>query len=304
MNKIFNRAIEKIYDCALNPDDWSAALQCIGDCFDDVGCILIYGRDDGAFGVLGSPRLETTVTEYVKNWSTRDIRAIRARELGFFGGRRVITDSDVVTPDEMESDPFYAQFLSAFGLKYFAATTVATDAGVEAALSAQRASTRPPYTQDELALVSVLGRHVERALQLGFRMTDNELAAETLGHVLSRVDIGIFVLDALGRVTFSNDLAQEYVGDGVELIDEKLHLRANVASNIPRLHPAPLTTLVTDGQGPILVHRQNGASPLVAHFLTVPGGLEFHQPFLTQARGVVLLSDSADSVAALLTRPS
>jgi len=302
MDLFYERTVAKFYESALNPGEWPAALQCIADCFDDVGCILIYGREDGTFGVIASPELSQAASEYLNNWSNRDIRAIRAREMGYFRSRVAITDGDVVSQDEIESHPFYVEFLRKFGLKYFAATAVIADTGVEAALSVQRSATKQRYSQDELLRLSALARHAERSLRLGFRLSDNELAAETLGHILSRVDVAIFVLDAFGRVTFSNDLAQSYVGDGVELIGEKLHLRANIASNIPRLHAAALTDIIAEDRGPILVHRQN-SSPLVAHVLPVPVGGQLHQPFLTQARSVVLLSD-ADGVAALLTARS
>lgn len=302
MDTIINRAIEAIYECALNPAEWPVALQHIADCFDDGGCILIYGRNNGAFGVIGSPGLSIAVSEYVKNWSGRDIRAMRARERGFFGRRVLITDSDVVSPEEIESHPFYAQFLRRFGLRYFAGAAVVPGDGAEAALSVQRAVTKRPYTAEELSRLDVLGRHAERALGLGLRLADNELASETLGHILSRIDIGVFVLDALGRVTFSNIRAQNYIGDGVELVGEKLHLRAKVDSNVPRLHTTPLTTLITDRRGPILVYRQNSSSSLIAHVLPVEGGLEFPQPFMTQARLIVLLSDTREGVPTLLAR--
>jgi hypothetical protein len=50
----FHAAIETIYDAALAPARWPAALQSIADCFGDVGALLLYGRDDGGFGYIES----------------------------------------------------------------------------------------------------------------------------------------------------------------------------------------------------------------------------------------------------------
>lgn len=132
-------AIEAIYIAAADPSHWPAALQAIADCFDDVGAILIYGRDDGSFGVIDSPSLESVTAEYALHWSARDIRALRSRERGYFLNRDVITDRDVLTPDEIEMDPFYSDLLRRHGLKYFAAAIVSPDPRIEVALSVQRA---------------------------------------------------------------------------------------------------------------------------------------------------------------------
>ena len=120
-------AIEAIYAAAADPSCWPVALEAVTKCFDDVGAILIYGRDDGSFGVIESPSIREVSAEYARHWSDRDIRAIRARERGYFFKRDVITDRDLLTPEEMEADPFYSDFLRRHGLKYFAAATVSPD---------------------------------------------------------------------------------------------------------------------------------------------------------------------------------
>ena len=93
-------AIEAIYAAASDPSRWPSTLEIVTECFDDFGAILIYGRDDGSFGVIESPSLREVSAEYAQNWSDRDIRAIRARERGYFFKRDIITDRDLLTPEE------------------------------------------------------------------------------------------------------------------------------------------------------------------------------------------------------------
>jgi hypothetical protein len=135
----FDYALKAIYDAALDPDRWPDALQAAADCTDDVGAILIYGRDDGSFGVIGSPSLDAVIEEYRGAWSLRDIRANRTRERGYFINRGVLTDRDVVSVEEIETDPFYCEYLRRHGLKYFAASIVSPDPRVEVGVSVQRA---------------------------------------------------------------------------------------------------------------------------------------------------------------------
>ena len=122
-----HQAIREIYSAALEPARWPEALQAVAGAFEDIGAILIYGRDDGTFGVVCSPSLEHCVAEYAASWSDRDTRANRGRERGYFVGRDVITDRDVITPDEMNTDPFYSIFLPKHGLRYFACAMVSPD---------------------------------------------------------------------------------------------------------------------------------------------------------------------------------
>jgi len=79
------RAIEAIYDAAPEPSRWPQALGAIADYFDDVGAILIWHRTDGSFGTIVSERLVAAQRDYEENgWAMRDIKAIRAQELGYF----------------------------------------------------------------------------------------------------------------------------------------------------------------------------------------------------------------------------
>ena len=51
------RAIEAIYDAAPEPQRWPHALGAIAECFDDVGAILIWHKNDGTFGTIISETL-------------------------------------------------------------------------------------------------------------------------------------------------------------------------------------------------------------------------------------------------------
>ena len=292
----FDVAVAKIYDAALSPVLWSEALQAIADCFDDVGTILIYGRDDGTFGVVESPALSDCVSEYRDGWAGRDIRAIRARDRGYFSNRDVITDRDVIQPDEMEIDPFYAEFLPKHGLKFFAAAMVSPDPHVEVALSVQRARGKPEYSDRELEVVGKLGGHVEKALRLSLRLMDAESINVGLGSALARIRIGVFALDSLGRVVFSNEAGQAFLGDGLELVDGRRRLLpiAGPALGTSVLAPAAAGDLrdLTAISKPTLVHRQRSRRPLALYALPISMSSIRANQFLAHARTIVVLIDS------------
>lgn len=189
MDDLFVTAVEAVYGAASNPNYWPQALQAIADCLGDAGTILIYGRDDGRPNIITSPALQAMVEEYGRGWSHR---AIRARKRGYFLTRDVITDRDVVSPEEIDTDPHYTQFLAKHSLKHFAAAGVSPDPHVAGALSVQRRSDKPPYSETELRTLGRLALHVEKSLRLSIHLIDAELLKEGLGDALTHATIGFF----------------------------------------------------------------------------------------------------------------
>lgn len=292
----FDIAITAIYDAALDPERWPHALQAAADCTDDVGAILIYGRDDGGFGVIGSPSLNAVIEEYRGAWSLRDIRANRVRERGYFINRGVVTDRDVVSDEEIESDPFYSDYLRRYGLKYFAASIVSPDPRVEVGVSVQRATGREPYSDGELDIVGRLGQHIEKSLRLSMAVMESRLVAEGLAVALQRMGAGVFVLDSLGRVVFSNSAAERSLGDGLELIDGRLRIEAMSACEA--IDNALVALAAGDARmslaetSPILVPRQRADRPLVLYMLPVTSVPIEAGQLLGNARVIVLVMDS------------
>ncbi len=288
-------AIESIYTAASDPSHWPVTLQTIADCFDDVGAILIYGRDDGSFGVIESPSLEPVNAEYALHWSTRDIRALRSRERGYFLKRDVITDRDLLTPDEMETDPFYSDLLRRHGLKYFAAAIVSPDPRIEVAMSIQRALGKAEYSEDELRILEKLAPHIERSLRLSIRLMDAQAIQPGLATALARIGIGVFALDSLGRVVFSNAASEALLGDGLNIVQDRLVL-ANPATSadalvaIRRALDGVPETLSWEAK-PVLVHRQAPKRPLLLHVLPLPPSKQPSDAFLASARAIILISD-------------
>lgn len=289
----FDDAVSQIYAAALEPHLWPTALHAIAKVLDDVGAILIYRRDDGTFGVIASPAIEPCLLEYQAHWAARDTRANRAHEKGYFVARDVITDRDVISKEEMTTDPFYADFLPRYGLRYFAAAMVSPDPHVEVALSIQRVIAKPEYNDVELAVAARLGQHVERALRLSLRLMDAELIKMGLGSALSRIGIAVFALDSLGRVVFSNAASKALLGDGIDIVNDRLRFERLENEQ----HALVLTALETGAQvdeatKPILIPRRESPRPLALHVMPITRvEASVSNQFLTHARTIVIVVD-------------
>jgi DNA-binding CsgD family transcriptional regulator len=289
---LFLRAVEAIYDAAPEPSRWPQALGAIAEYFDDVGAILIWHRSDGSFGTIVSERLAEAQRDYEQNgWAARDIKAIRAREYGYFFNGEPFADRHIGFDEEMAKHPCSVEFFDKHGLGFIGGVAVSPDPHVGVALSVQRNSrAKPQFSDAELEQLRGISRHIEKSLRLSVRLLNAEVANHGLGEALSRIGIGVFVLDSLGCVIFSNPAAQRLLGDTLYLSQGRLRIRSaaknagldEAIAHTIRTAPADLSA----DPKPILV--QSGDRRLAIYLLPViqPGLAE---QFLTHTSAFVLV---------------
>jgi DNA-binding CsgD family transcriptional regulator/PAS domain-containing protein len=281
----FVRAVEAIYATALAPEQWPSALQAIADLFGDVGAVLSYRREDGRFGVIVSPRLGPGQEAYNREWYRHDIRAIRMIERGYLLSGDVATDSSLGIVEEHGRHPFFTDFLSRFGLRWFAAISICPDPDVEVVISLQRSAERDDYSDREAATLTRIARHAEQALRLGMRLIEAEAGSAGLRDTFARLNMGIVLLDGLGRIVFSNETAKRFLAGPLDASGERLMARS--IADRPALQamidaalqtrsdravstsPRPIL-LQTDRQTPVAVYvlpLRTSLAPAVEQFL-------------------------------------
>jgi hypothetical protein len=105
---------------------------------------------------------EVLETYFTNGWHLRDLRSERGVPL-VLKGEKVVTDQDIVTPEEMQRLAFYNELLAAHEFKWFAA--VCFWVGPELwRLSFQRMKREGPFeTQDKRTLAQLSQRLAEVA---------------------------------------------------------------------------------------------------------------------------------------------
>lgn len=286
-------ALDRIYDAALDPAIWPDALQKIADCFGDVGTVILFQRNDGTTGNIVSPKLVDAQRDFNQHWSDKDIRGQRAFERGLFLRSDAITDRHVVTPEEIETHPIYTDFNAKHGLGWVAGVSILPDPRTPVWLSVQRAKSKPQFSEDELDLIVLLGRHAENSLRIGMRLITNEAISSNIADVLSDMDCGIVVLDGQEKPLFQNEAATHALSEGLYL---KQALRKRDSS---RKRPTDTravgsmksTTHVSVDLNPVIVDRTIGGS-LVFFFLPFRQSQPAHLAALfSHAETIVLILD-------------
>ncbi|KPF66551.1 hypothetical protein IP69_14660 [Bosea sp. AAP35] len=302
MNRdVLLEAIDAIYSAAGSPALWPDALQSIANCSGDVGAIMIFQRENGALGTICTPSLEMAQRDYERGeWWRYDIRFKRTGELGYLANTDAVTDRHVCSDEEMQSLPYFTTFLRSHDLKWFGGVNISPDPKFALALSVQRRADKPAFGDDELAVLSRLGRHVEQALRLGIRLIRAEAGQATLADVLSKLDVGIYFLDEAARVVFQNEAALAMEGKGLSVVGGRVSVDATPQRE--ELRAAIAAVISMDGSTfsaaparPVLVPTSDETGYLAIHTLPVRHGPDrIIDKLLAGVSGVVVVSRSVN----------
>jgi DNA-binding CsgD family transcriptional regulator/PAS domain-containing protein len=285
-------AVETIYQTALAPERWPAALQAIADAFDDVGAVLTYGRGDGRLGVIVSPALMAGQDDYNREWYRHDIRAMRMVDRGYRGPGDTVTDVELGLVEEHDRHPFFTQFLRKFGLLWIAGVTISPDPDIYVVLSVHRSDRKANYTPGECEMLSRLGLHAEKSLRLGMRVVEAESASLGLRDLFDRLKMGVFLLDSSRRVIFCNEAGKRSLGQAIEIRDDRL--AAKSPSDRAALQAAigdvidPGTSAFASDPRPTLLRSPQSGRAFAVYALPLRG---FRSPALEQflLRGEVIV---------------
>jgi DNA-binding CsgD family transcriptional regulator/PAS domain-containing protein len=287
------KAIEAIYDAAPDPLGWPRALGAIAEYFGDVGAILIWYRNNGTFGTIVSDRLAAAQRDYEENgWASRDIKAIRAQQYGYFFNGEPFADRHIGYDEEIKNHPSSTQFFAKHGLGWVGAVAVSPDPQVGVMLSVQRdARVKEQFSDDELEDLRRISLNVEKSLRLSVKLLSAEVTNVGLGEALARIGIGVFALDSRGSVIFSNPAAQRLTGDEIQVMQGRLRFAgSSAAAKLDEAIAQSLQGITPDllnDPKPILLQTATSDRRLAIYVLPIFQPI-LAERFLTHTRAIVL----------------
>jgi len=133
-------------------------------------------------------------------------------------------DYQVFNEDDMNSDPFYSDFLNSLGLRYSLGTLVENSPDRLVALSVNRTKKQGHPGKREIALMTRLNRHFQHAYDVAQRIriaNDHRVALE---NALNWVADGVALLRADGEIVYASDMIQALArrGDGFRIINRSI----------------------------------------------------------------------------------
>jgi DNA-binding CsgD family transcriptional regulator len=285
------QAIEQLYEASLLPARWPAALETLASACGAVGA-TVFRLPTAAERALTTDNLAEVTDAYATTWWAYDSRARGMASLS--ATTRPLTDADLLNREERSRDPFYQEFLRAYGLGDFAVVTTASFSGTRLAVTIERGS--GPFEQSELDTFALVSRHAAQAAATAARLQVTERFATDLAHAADHVATGLVFIDSEGRVSFVNDLGRSMLGDGLEIVDEYLKAAAPADQrNLDRLIAAMLPGSSVPSSKSLFISRPSGKNPIVVQGQPIGSrtNLPLEQLGVSGSGGLLLIHDLA-----------
>lgn len=276
----------RLGDAAIDPAIWPQAMEEICAAVGATGAALLQS-DVRTPDIPRTPGVDDYFRQYFADgWHTRDVRAQRGVPL-LLKGERVVTDQDILSPEEMRREGLYAESLSPHGLQWFA--VIGFWAGPALwGLSIQRTLREGAFDHDHKLILARLSQRLTETATLSRIVGSAVLTGMT--NALELVNKPALALDQSGFVIEMNRAAEQVFDHEVSVRSRRLLMRDKRANAlldafIDRLRATPDTAVLPSA--PIVVRRP-AKLPLLMHLLPVDGAAR--TPFVG-ARVLLVFSD-------------
>lgn len=276
----------RLGDAVIDPAIWPNIMEEISAAAGASGAVLLQS-DARTANVPRTPGIEEMISHYfAAGWHTRDLRAERGVPL-LLRGEKVVTDEDIVTPEETRRSQYYAEAVAPFGLQWFAALGFAAGPALWA-MVIQRTPRQGPFDHDDKRVLGTIVQRLTETATLSRAVGKTVLSSAT--NALGLVKQPAVALDHMGFVLEANSAADQVFDDDIRIRGRRLIVRDPQSKyaldkTLDQLRITPETAALP--VDPIVVPRR-AKRPLLIRILPVDGAAR--SPFLG-ARALLVFSD-------------
>ncbi|TQF32036.1 helix-turn-helix transcriptional regulator [Bradyrhizobium sp. UNPA324] len=287
-NKIDSEELSKVLnrlgEAAVNPEAWRAIMDDICKAVGASAALLLQSD----IRTSDVPRTESidegTKFYFRNNWHLRDPRA---RAFPRMMAGEVVTDLDVMTPEQIRADPMYNEVLFPYGYRWFAGIGFWADRAAWA-LTIQRTGREGAFEARDKQMLAQLAPRLTETATLATAI--GRVALTSMTDVLDRVRQPALVLNREGMVLRTNEAADRGFDDEIRIRERRLVLRdkqamARLDQLISLIRSTPDAAAVP--ASPILV-RRTAKPPVVLRVLPVDGAA---RSVFLGARAMLILSN-------------
>lgn len=176
---------------------------------------------------------------------------------------RLLTDVDVISPEERRRNPIYADFLDNHDLPFICATTLIRTGQQAVGLAVLRSNGQREIEPDQRRIFASIAPHIRTAVRT--QMALEGQAAQVLAGAFESLTLPVFICDGNGSVRVMTKGAEELVstGDGLTLNQQRLNaVRAEETASLAAAIQRATHGLQRPGEPPLttlLIHRKAGA---------------------------------------------
>jgi DNA-binding CsgD family transcriptional regulator len=258
--------LDRIYEASVIPELWVNVLDRMAPIVDCDGGLLFVMDSRSQVRFISSDCYKPLMNAFVnEGWMTRNIRAARLAAMNYPG---FVTDSDVVTEEEINTDPLYVDFLRKHGGGYGAGSVISVPSKEILVFDFERHWQAGPLDRAGISTLDRLRPHLARSALISTRLglERARVMAETLN------DLGLpgAVLRSDGRVLASNGLFETLNRQFVALAGGGVAIKHAPAQKLlVSALTAELQTTRDSSNCSILIPADEDHSPCIAHLVPV-----------------------------------
>ena len=274
--------IAHLYDAAMDPGAWPGTASRIAQALGSTSTVVKLHGVNGHVSLLECTSnlvLPERDRAWADDWHRRDLWVERsvARGVG-----RIITDEDLVGPEEQPRSGFYQEWLPRLGIQHMLGAVFPVSPGVMGVLGIHRPRDAGGYTDRERRQAAFVLPHLQRALQIGQRLSVLAQQHSAAPQALDRFDAGVLIVDSACRIIQASPRAEALLRECPELVVDRGRLSLQPTSLRDKLsalvHAAVNTALAravkTDG-APLVPRPQR--TPLVLSVAPLRPQAGFHE---------------------------
>jgi DNA-binding CsgD family transcriptional regulator len=238
----YDKLVGSIYDCAVNPELWSATL---GDVRDAVGgAYALVGHFDRSDLALGKPPMfYRRNSAWDEEWLVRLETILNSIPDGggmFESGVDASWTQLSRAPEEVfQATDFYKGWVQPQGLRDTLNIPYLHRANMTGLLSIPSYASRDPYGDAETRFIERVTPHIRRAILINDMADKGKLAQTLYRQVLDQLSVAVFVVGLGRRVAFANASGDAMLSNGNYLLQSNGVLQARrVAGDVSALDDA------------------------------------------------------------------
>jgi DNA-binding CsgD family transcriptional regulator/PAS domain-containing protein len=218
-----------IYAAATNPSRWLDAfapiVQLLGG---HKGLVFSHQATPNQQGIWVHYQISNEdFRPYVEHYHAYDIWMQRAHENGIFVQGRVFTGDDLLPRKEFLDSVFYREFLALHDIYDVCGGTLhdGSEAGIPRVhVAVYRPETTPTFSTQEKVLLAALIPHLRESIRISFQLGSLERRASIMQTAVETISPALMLLDAQGKVVFTNRRAQAFLtaNDNLKIMADTL----------------------------------------------------------------------------------
>lgn len=218
-----------IYEAATNPARWPEAFaQIVSLLGGNKGLIFSHQATPEQQGIWVTHQISNEdFRPYVERYHAFDVWMQRGHELGAFVPGKVVTSDDLLPREEILASVFYREFLAPQDIHDGCWGTLHDGSEPDIPIvhiAIYRPLALPVFGADEKMLLAALIPHLREATRIGFRIGALERRVGMMQCAVETLSPALVLLDAQGKVVFTNGPAQALLAgnDKLRVVEGRL----------------------------------------------------------------------------------